>query len=138
MFMPDIRDEEKAAIRELSKVFVKHIWKVPFNEGLIAYTKASEQVYVHPARWKICFKCGEINKKESMSNEKHTCALDFSGFPIITQTSWYKLKSFFLGNLYTDLLKELGVKELPKPIIKEKLVQESSTIVKESAKAKET
>lgn len=86
IFSLNIKYEEKAVIRELTKFFVKHIWEVPFNKGLIAYTQTSDQVYLHLAGWKICLKCGEIGKKESMSNKQHTCALDFSGFPIITQT----------------------------------------------------
>lgn len=121
--MPDILDSEKAKIREIASQFAQHLWKISFTEGLKAYIKSSEEIYFYPSRWKYCFKCGEIDKKDSMAD--HECSLEFKDFPIVVQTSWYKLKEFFLTDKYTLLLKELGFDDLPLP-----------TPVKEPAKIK--
>ena len=110
-FLPDILDSEKAQIREIAAQFAQNLWKVSFSEGLKAYVKSSEEIYFYPARWKYCFKCGEIDKKEAMA--EHECALEFKDFPIVVQTSWYKLKEFFLTDRYSLLLKELGFDDLP-------------------------
>ncbi|MHA1198403.1 MAG: hypothetical protein ACTSQF_03530 [Candidatus Heimdallarchaeaceae archaeon] len=109
--MPDILDSEKSKIREIAAHFAQNLWRISFTEGLKAYIQSSEEIYVHPARWKYCFKCGEINKKESMT--AHECSLEFKEFPILVQTSWYKLKQFFLTDRYKSIVKELGISDLP-------------------------
>ncbi len=113
IFLPDILDSEKSKIRAIAQQFAQNLWKIPFTEGLKAYMLSSEEIYVHPARWKYCFKCGDINRKESMAD--HNCSLEFKDFPILVQTSWYKLKQFFLTDKYESVLKELGLSDLPQP-----------------------
>ncbi len=114
--MPDIKDSEKIEIQQIAKNFVMQLWKVPFNVGLTTYTKTAEALYAQHHRWKFCLKCGQIAKKENLTEGKHACSLDFKGFPIITETSWYKLKQFFLTNAYSTLLKEIGVSDLIKTV----------------------
>ncbi len=113
--MPDILDLEKSEIREKARNFALNLWKVPFNEGLLAYVKSSNELYINSARWKYCLKCGEIKKKESLEN--HGCLMDVGEFPILIQTSWYKLKEFFLSDKYKSLLKEIGIHTLPEPSV---------------------
>jgi hypothetical protein len=135
--MPDILDSEKAKIRELAAQFAQNLWKISFTEGLKAYLQSSEEVYVHPARWRYCFKCGEINKKESMAN--HDCSLEFKEFPILVQTSWYRLKEFFLTDRYKEILKNLGLSDLPLPtIVVEKSKIETDLQISETAVEKDT
>ncbi|MBY9000637.1 MAG: hypothetical protein KGD64_06970 [Candidatus Heimdallarchaeota archaeon] len=107
--MPDIKDSEKIEIQQIAKNFVMQLWKVPFNIGLTTYAKTAEALYAQHHRWKFCLRCGHIDKKENLTEGKHTCSLEFKGFPIITETSWYKLKQFFLTTAYTTLLKDIGV-----------------------------
>ncbi|MCE7740972.1 MAG: hypothetical protein GOP50_00815 [Candidatus Heimdallarchaeota archaeon] len=124
--MPDILDSEKSKIRAIAANFAQNLWKTSFTDGLRAYMTGSDELYIHPARWKYCFKCGEINKKESMN--KHECALEFKDFPILVQTSWYKLKQFFLTERYIQLMQDLGLADLPlpSPIVKPTMVNADS------------
>ncbi|NPD88752.1 MAG: hypothetical protein HGN29_08500 [Asgard group archaeon] len=110
--MPDILDKEKSQIRELAKEYAVSMWKIPFNEGLVLYVKTNNELHKHPARWKYCLKCGEINKKEQLDN--HRCLKKLEDFPILIQTSWIQLKKFFLttGN-FRKLMKEAGIDEKP-------------------------
>ena len=111
LVLPDITDAEKSQIRAIAKQYANAIWKIPFNEGLILYVKTNNELNIHPARWKYCMKCGEIDKKEKM--DPHKCLLDVEDFPILIQTSWYKLKEFFLTNLYKEFMKEAGIDKIP-------------------------
>ena len=113
--MPDITDSEKSEIREIAGEFAASLWKIPFNDGLILYVKTNEELFIHPARWKYCLKCGIIDKKEKMEN--HHCLMDVREFPILIQTSWFKLKAFFLGEeIYMKFLKDAGIDDLPKQV----------------------
>jgi hypothetical protein len=113
--LPDILDKEKSQIRELAKEYAVSLWKIPFNEGLILYVKTNNELHKHPARWKYCLKCGEINKKEQMDN--HRCLKEIEDFPVLIQTSWIQLKKFFLSTQYKKLMKEAGIDEIPAPTI---------------------
>lgn len=119
--LPDILDVEKSQIRAIAKQCAISLWKISFDEGVRAYVQINNSLYVHPARWKYCLKCGEINKKEAM--EKHNCLFDVE-FPIIIQTSWYRLKAFFLTNRYKTAMQEIGIDKIPAPtvIVKPKAV----------------
>ncbi len=109
--MPDITDAEKSQIREIAKQYATALWKIPFNEGLVLYVKSNNELHIHPARWKYCMKCGEIDKKEKM--DPHKCLMNVEEFPILIQTSWYKLKEFFLTENYKDFMKEAGIDKIP-------------------------
>ena len=109
--MPDITDAEKSQIRELAKQYATALWRIPFNEGLVLYVKTNNELQIHPARWKFCMKCGEIDKKEKM--DPHKCLMNVEEFPILIQTSWYKLKEFFLTDLYKEFMKEAGIDKIP-------------------------
>ena len=116
--LPDITDAEKSQIREISKQYATSMWRIPFNEGLVLYVKTNNELHIHPARWKYCLKCGEINKKENM--DEHKCLMDVEDFPILIQTSWYKLKEFFLTDLYKKFMKEVGIDKIPSfPLVTE-------------------
>lgn len=126
--MPDILDTEKAEIREIARIYAQSMWKVPFDKGLLAYVKTNSALYVHPARWKFCLKCGEINKKEAMN--KHNCTLyNYEDFPVIIQTSWYKLKDFFLSDTYKEIITEIGLDKL---VIPQTIKTEKSLILEET------
>lgn len=113
--MPDIRETEKSQIREIAKEYSSVLWQIPFSEGLILYVKTNNELYVHPARWRYCLKCGQIMKKEKLDemDADHSCLLDVEEFPILIQTSWYKLKEFFLTDTYKKIMKETSVSKLP-------------------------
>ena len=115
ILLPDILDSEKSEIREIAKYFALNLWKISFSDGLRAYVKSSNNLHIHPARWKYCLKCGEIKKKENM--DKHSCLMDVEEVPILLQSSWYKLKEFFLSDKYKAVLKEIGGDKLPKPAV---------------------
>ena len=134
--MPDITDAEKSQIREIAKQYATALWKIPFNEGLILYVKTNNELHIHPARWKYCMKCGDIDKKEKM--DPHKCLMNVEEFPILIQTSWYKLKEFFLSNLYKEFMKEAGIDKIPsiKPIteIREEVNETTETKIPASEK----
>ena len=115
IILPDILDKEKSQIRELAKKYAVSIWKIPFNEGLILFVKTYNELHKHPARWKFCLKCGEIDKKEKMDG--HRCLEEIEDFPVLIQTSWIQLKKFFLTNQYKKLMKEAGIDKIPTPTI---------------------
>lgn len=115
IILPDILDKEKSQIRELAKEYAVSIWKIPFNEGLILFVKTNNELHKHPARWKFCLKCGEIDKKEKMDG--HRCLEEIEDFPVLIQTSWIQLKKFFLTNQYKKLMKEAGIDKIPTPTI---------------------
>jgi len=114
--VPDILDKEKSHIRELAKEYAVSMWKIPFNEGLVLYVKTCNELQKHPARWKYCLKCGEINKKEKMDN--HRCLKGIEDFPVLIHTSWIQLKKFFLTTRrFRKLMKEAGIDEKPTSVI---------------------
>ena len=115
VILPDILDKEKSQIRALAKEYAVSMWKIPFNEGLVLYVKTNNELHKHPARWKYCLKCGEINKKEKMDN--HSCLKEIEDFPVLIQTSWIQLKKFFLSTRFRKLMKEAGIDKIPTPII---------------------
>ncbi|MCG3216433.1 MAG: hypothetical protein KAS63_06915 [Candidatus Heimdallarchaeota archaeon] len=121
--MPDITDTEKSQIREIAKEYATALWRIPFNDGLVLYVKTNNELHIHPARWKYCLKCGEINKKERMN--KHRCLIDVEDFPILIQTSWYKLKEFFLTDLYKEFMKEVGIDKIPSIVPITETIEES-------------
>jgi hypothetical protein len=123
--LPDITDAEKSQIRDLSKQYATSLWRIPFNEGLVLYVKTNNELHMHPARWKYCLKCGEINKKERMDD--HKCLLDVEDFPILIQTSWYKLKEFFLSDLYRKFMKEAGIDKIPSVSLVTEVSSETKT-----------
>ena len=125
LVLPDITDAEKSQIRAIAKQYANAIWKIPFNEGLVLYVKTNNELNIHPARWKYCMKCGEIDKKEKM--DPHKCLMDVEDFPILIQTSWYKLKEFFLTPLYKEFMKDAGIDKIPSI----SLVTEGSTETKD-------
>ena len=128
LILPDITDTEKSQIRAIAKEYATTIWKIPFSEGLLLYVKSNNELYVHPARWKYCLKCGEINKKEKM--DTHSCLLDVEEFPILIQTSWYKLKEFFLSDKSKEFLKESGISELSSMSVISEISSETKDIGK--------
>ena len=124
--MPDITDAEKSQIREIAKQYATALWKISFNEGLVLYVKSNNELHIHPARWKYCLKCGEINKKEKM--DEHRCLMDVEDFPILIQTSWYKLKEFFLTDLYKEFMKEVGIDKIPSIVLITETMEEAKEI----------
>ncbi len=135
--MPDILSSEKAEIREIAKSYAQALWTIPFNKGFIAYIKTSDEISVHPARWRYCFKCGMILRTNLVKNDEtadetrnHACILEFEDIPLLIKTSWIKLRKFFLiDENHKKILKEIGLTILPKPIIITK-----STLERESTK----
>lgn len=82
-------------------------------EGFELYNEAVEKLYQRSARWKICLKCGVIDKKDSLDETSHQCSLGIGKLPVIIPTSWVVLKDFFLTDAYTQALHKLGVEPVP-------------------------
>ena len=121
--MPDILSSEKAEIRGIAKNYSQTLWTIPFSKGFIAYIKTSDEISIHPARWRYCFKCGMILRTNLVKNDEtedqtrnHACILEFEDIPLLIKTSWIKLRKFFLiYEKYKEILKEIGLIKLSKP-----------------------
>lgn len=72
-------------------------------------------IYQRSARWKICMKCGVIDKKEKLDEKTHRCAAGIGKLPVILSTSWPVLKAFFLTDAHLKALHKLGVEPEPAP-----------------------
>lgn len=129
--LPDIPSSEKSIIRELARIYAQSLWTIPFNKGFIAYVKTSNEIFVHPARWRYCFKCGMIlkanlSKEENVEDDEtihHSCILEEENLPLLIKTSWIKLRNFFLlDKSHNIILKEIGLSKLPE----QKLIKKTS------------
>jgi len=56
----------------------------------------------------------EIDSTATLSKSTHECTKDFSqlSFPYLVTTSWLRMRDFFLGESYTQLLQRLGFEPL--------------------------
>ncbi|MCE7740963.1 MAG: hypothetical protein GOP50_00770 [Candidatus Heimdallarchaeota archaeon] len=128
--MPDILSSEKSEIRAMAQRYAQSLWTIPFDKGIVAYVKTNNELFVHPARWRFCFKCGMIlktslSKKVEPNDETtdHSCILEFEEVPLLIKTSWFQLRKFFLEKkTHNKILQEIGLSELPKAV----LITESS------------
>lgn len=124
MLLPDILAAEKVEIKSIAVKYARSLWTIPFDKGIVAYTRTNNKLFVHPARWRYCFKCGMILKANLVKDleledetTNHSCILEFEDVPLLIKTSWYKLREFFLKEkTHSKILKEIGLPELPKPI----------------------
>ena len=103
--MPDVKDAEKAQIKYIARRFVQDLANAPMGEGLTIYSETIDRIHLRSARWKICLKCGTIDKREILNENSHSCSSSLGNLPVIIQTSWVKLKDFFLSDEYIKLLK---------------------------------
>ncbi len=90
------------------------------GEGFEIYSEVIDDaenggIYQRSARWKICLKCGTIDKKEKLDEKTHRCAAGTGKLPVIIPTSWTVLKEFFLTESYVKALQRLGVEPEPAP-----------------------
>jgi hypothetical protein len=123
--VPDILAAEKAEIKSIAVKYARSLWTIPFDKGIVAYTRTNNNLFVHPARWRYCFKCGMIlkanlSKASELEDETtdHSCILEFEDVPLLIKTSWFKLRDFFIKEkTYREILNEIGLPELPKPIV---------------------
>lgn len=98
--MPDISDKKKEQIRVIARKYCSILSQVPFEEGVLLYSKTFQNLFISSARWRICLLCGEIESPEFFKSSKHKCKSHFPyDFPIIVKTSWMKLESFFLSKV---------------------------------------
>jgi hypothetical protein len=124
LFLPDILAAEKAEIKSIATKYARSLWTIPFDKGIVAYTRTSNELFVHPARWRYCFKCGMILKANLVKDPEledettnHSCILEFEDIPLLIKTSWFKLREFFLINKnHSKIINEIGLPKLPKPI----------------------
>jgi len=138
--MPDILSSEKTEIRVLAQRYAQSLWTIPFDKGIVAYVKTEKELFVHPARWRYCFKCGMILKSSlSKKNEPedettdHSCVLEFEEVPLLIKTSWFKLKEFFLENkTHSKILEEIGLPDVPKPLVEAKPISRTKTLETDS------
>ena len=134
--LPDILSSEKSEIREIAKKFARSFWTIPFNKGFVAFVKTNNGLFIHPARWRYCFKCGMVLKTNLSKNDKsddeainHSCILESEDFPLLVKTSWIKLRKFFLiDKNHNEILEEIGLTKFPKPKIITKSTSEESSI----------
>lgn len=123
--VPDILATEKSEIRAIAQRYAQSLWTIPFDKGIVAYIKTEKELFVHPARWRYCFKCGMILKASLSKNidlddeaKDHSCVLEFEEIPLLIKTSWFQLRKFFLENkTHNKILEEIGLSKLPKPTI---------------------
>ena len=117
--MPDVKDTEKTQIKSRARRFTLDLQDAPLSSGFEIYSKTVDKLYQRSARWKICLKCGTIDKKESLEEISHSCAEGIGKLPVIIPTSWVVLKDFFLTTEYTKTLQKLGVEPIsvhPTPV----------------------
>lgn len=127
--MPDVKDAEKTQIKYIAKRYVQDLASAPMSEGLTIYSKTIDKIFLRSARWKICLQCGTINKREILSESNHSCSSTLGNLPVIIQTSWVKLKEFFLTDEYIKLLDSAGIEPIsvrPTPVIT--TVEESAEV----------
>ena len=104
--MPDITDEKKNLIRIIAEKYSSILSKIPFEEGVLLYSKTYQKLSMNSARWRMCLLCGEIRHPEDFIPYNHKCSpLSSYDFPIFVKTSWIKLEEFFLSEEYLDILK---------------------------------
>ncbi|MBY9001370.1 MAG: hypothetical protein KGD64_10670 [Candidatus Heimdallarchaeota archaeon] len=110
-----ITNREKSVIKTVSESFVSDLLLAPLGEGLQVYQETIDELYDGKARIRICLKCGDINSTSKLSKETHICTKSFDklAFPYLVTTSWLKLRDFFLGGAYVDILQKIGVKATP-------------------------
>ena len=106
--MPDVKDSEKAQIRHKAKAYAMAMLDAPMSQGLEIYSEGVDKLYQRSARWKICLKCGEINKKENLDEETHSCSAGIDKLPVIIPTSWVVLRDFFLADDFAKVEEKLG------------------------------
>ncbi len=105
--MPDITDEKKNLIRVIAGKYSTILSKIPFEEGVLIYSKTYQKLYIQSARWRFCLLCGDIRYPEDFSKNNHKCSqLSSYDFPILVKTSWIKLKDFFLSQKCIEVLRE--------------------------------
>lgn len=146
--MPDILSAEKAEIKSIAVKYARSLWTLPFDKGIVAFVKTNDGLFVHPARWRYCFKCGMILKANLVKDPEledettnHSCVLEFEDVPLLIKTSWFKLREFFLKEkMHNKILEEIGLPELPKPVaitkspVKTEIVEtDASETVKEES-----
>ncbi|MHA1199538.1 MAG: hypothetical protein ACTSQF_09455 [Candidatus Heimdallarchaeaceae archaeon] len=107
--MPDVKDAEKTQIKYIAKRYVQDLANAPMSEGLTIYSKTIDKIFLRSARWKICLQCGTINKREILNENNHSCSSTLGNLPVIIQTSWVRLKDFFLSDEYIKLLDSAGI-----------------------------
>lgn len=105
--MPDITDRKKEKIRILADKYCTFLSKIPFEEGVLLYSKTYQKLFMRSARWRICLLCGKISHPEGFLDYDHKCSsLSSYDFPILVKTSWMKLEDFFLPETSLEILKE--------------------------------
>ena len=140
--MPDVKDSEKKEIKYRAKRLALDLLESSISTGFVVYSQTVEKIYDRSARWKICLHCGEIDKKENLTDDNHECAAGIDKLPVIVTTNWVILKDFFLSPDYTSTLQQLGVEPItPKEVIvtpKEEAEVSTEEIAEELADAKES
>ncbi len=116
--MPVIKDAEKTQIKSRARRYAQDLADAPLSTGLELYSDTISKLHDRSSRLRICLKCGAIDKKESLTESKHHCALGIDKLPVIILTNWVILKNFFLSEEYVKALQKLGVEPLTaQPII---------------------
>ncbi|MHA2255476.1 MAG: hypothetical protein ACXAAM_05350 [Candidatus Heimdallarchaeaceae archaeon] len=118
-----ISNSEKIQVRLNAKFFSSELLKAELKEGLRIFQKTIEEIYDGKARLRICLRCGEIKKALELTKDTHKCTKFFTSrtFPYLITTSWLRMRSFFLGAKYHQLMKKLDVNYIePKSIFKKK------------------
>jgi hypothetical protein len=105
---------EKKQIRSRAERFAIDILKIPMIDGLQVYQEVIKELYDNKARIRFCLKCGEIDSTEKISKKDHKCTrvFDALAFPYLVTTSWLRMRAFFLGEKYTEILQKLGFEPL--------------------------
>ena len=111
-------------------------------EGFEIYNEVIEDaekggLYQRSARWKICMKCGVIDKKEKLDEKAHRCSAGIGKLPVILPTSWTVLKEFFLTDSYVKALQRLGVEPEPVPKVPVRVPVEQEVDVSAQVPAEE-
>ena len=136
-----ITNLEKNSIRSRARRFTLDLLDAPLGEGLQIYQETIDELYDGKARIRICLKCGEINSTKILSKDNHSCtsSLDKLSFPYLVTTSWLKLRSFFLSEIYDDILQRLGVEIAParKTPVRTPVETEVEEVIEEAVEARE-
>jgi hypothetical protein len=110
LVMPDITDEKKNLIRVIAEKYSSILSKIPFEEGVLLYSKTYQKLSMKSARGRMCLLCGEIRHPEDFTSLNHKCSpLSSYDLPIFVKTSWIKLEDFFLSDEFIDVLKNGGI-----------------------------